>query len=184
MQGLQGTTEAFRMSRRLRFADSFWVGVRHYSGFLHFHYVKIFSSSILLNFWLSSVLRPEGSGRERMDYDTSCNLIALGRKTEENQIFLSIIIRDLRIFPETFKRSETFRKFPKKRSETFLNFPIYRPSTWLLKLKNACIYDRSRKECTFTLCSYPDFFAHISRGMKYPALPARPGLMRHTFNSL
>ena len=88
----------------------------------------------------------------------------------------------MRIFPETLKRSETFRKFPKKRSETFRNFPIYRPSTRLLKLKNACIYDRSRKECTFTLCSYPDLFAHISRGMKYPALPASPGLMRHTSN--
>ena len=84
----------------------------------------------------------------------------------------------MRIFSETLKRSETFRKFPKKRSETFRNFPIYGPSTWLLKLKNACIYDRNRKECTFTLCSYPDLFAHISRGMKYPALPACPGLMR------
>ena len=87
----------------------------------------------------------------------------------------------MRIFPETLKRSETFRKFPKKRSETFRNFPIYRPSTRLLKLKNACLYDRSRKECTFTLCSYPDLFAH-SRGMKYPELPASPGLMRHTSN--
>ena len=48
----------------------------------------------------------------------------------------------------------------------------YRPSTRFLKLKNACIYDRSRKECTFTLCSYPYLFARISRGMKYPALPA------------
>ena len=30
----------------------------------------------------------------------------------------------MQIFPETLKRSETFRKFPKKRSETFRNFPI------------------------------------------------------------
>ena len=88
----------------------------------------------------------------------------------------------MRIFPETLKTSEKFRKFPKKKSETFRIFPIYRPSTWLLKLKNACIYDRSRKECTFTLCSYPDLFAHISVGMKCPALPASQGLMRHTSN--
>ena len=70
----------------------------------------------------------------------------------------------MRIFPETLKRSETFRIFP-----------IYGPSTWLLKLKNACIYDRSQKKCTFTICSYPNLFAYISRGMKYPALPASSG---------
>ena len=35
---------------------------------------------------LSSVLRPEESGRERMDYNFSCNLIAFGRKTKENQL--------------------------------------------------------------------------------------------------
>ena len=94
-------------------------------------------------------------------------------------IFIHQLHVGMQIFPETFKRSETFRKFPKKRSETFRNFPIYRPSTQLLKLKNACIYDRSRKECTFALCSYPDLLAHISWSMKYPALPASLGLMRH-----
>ena len=34
---------------------------------------------------LSSVLRPDGSGREMMDYNSSFNLIAVGRKTEESQ---------------------------------------------------------------------------------------------------
>ena len=37
---------------------------------------------------LSSILRPEGSGRERMDYNSSYNLIAFGRKTEESPFFL------------------------------------------------------------------------------------------------
>ena len=35
---------------------------------------------------LSSVLHPEGSGRKRMDYNSSCNLIALACKTEENRL--------------------------------------------------------------------------------------------------
>ena len=34
---------------------------------------------------LSSVLRPEGSWRERMNYNSSFNLIALGRETEESR---------------------------------------------------------------------------------------------------
>ena len=38
---------------------------------------------------LSSVLCPERSGRERMDYNCSCNLIALGRKTEESHLLYS-----------------------------------------------------------------------------------------------
>ena len=83
-------------------------------------------------------------------------------------------------FSRNVKTVGNILEISEKRSETFRNFPIYRPSTRLLKLKNACIYDRSRKECTFTLCFYPDLFAHISRGMKYPALPASPGFMRHT----
>ena len=33
---------------------------------------------------LSSVLRPEGSRRERMNYNSSCNLIALRHETEES----------------------------------------------------------------------------------------------------
>ena len=49
--------------------------------------------------------------------------------------FISYPWLEMRFFPETLKRSETLRKFPKKRSETFRKFPIYRPSTWLLELK-------------------------------------------------
>ena len=37
---------------------------------------------------LSSVLRSEGSARERMDYNSSCDLTGLGRKTEENRLHL------------------------------------------------------------------------------------------------
>ena len=37
---------------------------------------------------LSSVLRPERSSRQRIDYNSSCNLIALGRETEENRLWL------------------------------------------------------------------------------------------------
>ena len=37
--------------------------------------------------WLSSVLRPGGSIRERMDY-SSYNVIELGRKTEKNSLII------------------------------------------------------------------------------------------------
>ena len=33
---------------------------------------------------LSAVVRPKRCGRERMDYNSSCNLIALGHETEES----------------------------------------------------------------------------------------------------
>ena len=43
---------------------------------------------------LSSVLRPEGSARERMDYNFSCNLIiiALGHKTDTRRTGIAYII--------------------------------------------------------------------------------------------
>ena len=66
-----------------------------------------------------------------------------------------LMLRDAN-FSGNVKTVGNILEISEKKIETFLNFPIYRPSTRLLKLKNACIYDRSRKECTFTLCSYPD----------------------------
>ena len=81
----------------------------------------------------------------------------------------------MRIFPETLKLSETFRinipKKDRKHSEIFRSIGLVHGSS---NLKTPCIDDRSRKECTFTLCSYPDLFAPISRGMKYPSITCKP----------